>query len=71
MHYKVVDLHMQILLQINEMQKVWFCHILLDILPLYLTFIRGRRYNILTTKMLYIGENIEGAKGILGTNYIQ
>jgi hypothetical protein len=35
-----------------ECKKVWVCHTLSDILPLYLSFIKGRRYSILTTKML-------------------
>jgi len=28
------------------MQRVWVCHIVLDILPLYMSFIKGRRYNV-------------------------
>ncbi len=51
-HYRIVDLHLQIFLQINGMQKVQVCHTLLDILPLYMSFTKGRRYNILVIKML-------------------
>ncbi len=66
MHYIVIDLHLQILLQINGMQKVCVCHILSNILPLYLSFIKGRRYNILTTKMLLHCESIEGGRRQIG-----
>ncbi len=51
-HYRVVDLHLHILLQINGMQRVWVCHTMSNILPLYLSFIKRKRYNIFATKML-------------------
>jgi hypothetical protein len=38
--------------EINGMQRIWVYHTLSSILPLYLSFIKGRRYNISTTKML-------------------
>jgi hypothetical protein len=52
-------------------QRVWVCHILSDILPLYLSFIKRKRYNIFATKSYYIGENKEGATSRLGIDYIQ
>jgi hypothetical protein len=70
MHYRVVDLHLQILLQISGIQRIWVYLILSNILPLYLSFIKGRRYNILATRMHCISESRKGAKGILGTYYI-
>jgi hypothetical protein len=51
-HYKIVNLHLQFLVQINGMQRAWVFPTLSNILPLYLLFIRGRRYSIFATIML-------------------
>jgi hypothetical protein len=53
------------------MQRVWVWNTLLDMLPLYLSFIKRKKSNILQQECYYIGESKNGAKGRLGTNYIQ
>jgi hypothetical protein len=49
--YKVIDLHLQIFLSISGIQRIWFYHILSNILLLYVSFIKGRRSNIFATRM--------------------
>jgi hypothetical protein len=53
------------------MRKVWVCHTLSDIMPLYLSLLEGEGIIILQQKCYCIGESKEGAVSRLGTYYVQ